>query len=109
MINFGYSLTSSSRISLDDIDQSRLKKIIRIEPDFVKCIACGSCAASCTAANFTKVNLRMVILLLNRGLEPEAISLIEGCMLCGKCTLVCPRGINTRNLIRNILKIYKET
>lgn len=108
MIDFGYSLTASSRLSLDNIDQKKLKKIIGAEPDFLKCMACGSCAASCSAGNFTKVNLRMVILLLNRGLEKEAVSLIEGCMLCGKCTLVCPRGINTRNLIGNILKIYKE-
>jgi heterodisulfide reductase subunit C len=24
------------------------------------------------------------------------------CMLCGKCQLVCPRGVNLRNLILSI-------
>jgi len=27
---------------------------------------------------------------------------IEKCMLCGKCQLVCPRGVNLRNLILSI-------
>jgi len=108
MVDFGYSLSPSSRINLDNFDQGRLTILSKIEPDLIKCIACGSCAASCSAANFTKINLRKVILLLHRGLDNEAVSLIEGCMLCGKCTLVCPRGINTRNLIRSILKTYKE-
>jgi heterodisulfide reductase subunit C len=108
MIDFGYSLSPSSLIDLDNFDKKKFLKISKIEPDFIKCMACGSCASSCTAANFSKVNLRSVILLLQRGLDNEAVALMEGCMLCGKCTLVCPRGINTRNLIRSILKIYKE-
>ena len=28
-------------------------------------------------------------------------------MLCGRCLLVCPRGINTRHLILSIGKVYK--
>lgn len=108
MTDFGYSLSPSSLIDLDVYDKIRVNKISKIEPDFIKCMSCGSCAASCSAANFSKINLRRVILLLQRGLDNEAVSLMESCMLCGKCTLVCPRGINTRNLIRSILKIYKE-
>ena len=34
--------------------------------------------------------------------------LLKCCMLCGKCSMVCPRGINTRHLILSICKIYKE-
>ncbi|MFA6334318.1 MAG: 4Fe-4S dicluster domain-containing protein [Bacteroidales bacterium] len=108
MVDFGYTLSPSSRINLDNFDQSKLIKLARTEPNLIKCMACGSCAASCSAANYTKVNLRRAILLLHRGLDTEAVSLLEGCMLCGKCTLVCPRGINTRNIIRSIFKIYKE-
>jgi heterodisulfide reductase subunit C len=108
MIDFGYTLTPSSRIDLDKIDKTNLKALFEAEPDMYKCIACGSCAASCSAGNFSQANLRKVLLLLERGMEDQALSLIEGCMLCGKCTLVCPRGINTRNIIRNILKVYKE-
>jgi Fe-S oxidoreductase len=31
---------------------------------------------------------------------------LKSCMLCGKCYIVCPRGINTRHLILSICKIY---
>jgi succinate dehydrogenase/fumarate reductase-like Fe-S protein len=24
---------------------------------------------------------------------------VKRCMLCGKCLLVCPRGVNTRNVV----------
>jgi heterodisulfide reductase subunit C len=108
MNNFGYSLSPSSSIDLDKIDREKLRKLIELEPGFLKCISCGSCCASCSAGAFTSVSLRKSILLIENGLYKDAVSLLKGCMLCGKCTIVCPRGINTRNLIRNILKIYGE-
>ena len=33
--------------------------------------------------------------------------MLRHCMLCGKCLLVCPRGINTRHLILSIGKVYQ--
>ena len=36
----------------------------------------------------------------------KALDLLKSCQLCGKCTMVCPRGINTRHLILSIAKIY---
>ena len=29
---------------------------------------------------------------------------LSKCMLCGKCRLVCPRGINTREIVLTIKK-----
>ena len=37
-------------------------------------------------------------------LEPDVSKCIA---FCGKCLLVCPRGINTRHLILSIGKVYK--
>lgn len=108
MIDFGYSLTPSSAIELDKMDRTRFEILIRREPDVLKCMACGSCAASCTAGAFTKMNLREGILLLSRGEEKAALKQFSSCMLCGKCQMVCPRRINTRNLILSILKTYKQ-
>ncbi len=107
MINFGYSLTPSSVINLDEANKDRFEILARREPDVLKCMACGSCAASCTAGNFTTMNLRKGILLLSRGEEKSALPQFRSCMLCGKCQMVCPRGINTRNVILSILKTYK--
>ena len=30
---------------------------------------------------------------------------LKRCMLCGKCLLVCPRGVNTRSLIINMRRL----
>lgn len=106
MINFGYAISPSSVEDIDKMDPTLFNKLIESEPDVKKCMACGSCAASCTAGHFTTMNLRRVILLLSRGLDQEALPQLTSCMLCGKCLLVCPRGINTRHLILSICKTY---
>lgn len=105
---FGFKISPSSAIDLDKVDLSRFNELCRMEPDARKCISCGSCSATCTAAPFSGMSLRKVILNLQRGKENEALKLMKNCMLCGKCTMVCPRGINTRHLILSIWQIYKE-
>ena len=42
------------------------------------------------------------------GKGKEAVAMMKNCMLCGKCSMVCPRGINTRHLILSICRIYEE-
>ena len=59
-------------------------------------------------SGFSGMSIRKVILNLQRGREKEAVAMMRNCMLCGKCTMVCPRGINTRHLILSICRIYKE-
>lgn len=108
MIDFGYSISPSSAINLDRFDRTRFERLSAEEPDVLKCMACGSCAASCPTSGHSDMNLRKVILMLNRGREEEALSMISHCMLCGKCILVCPRGINTRHLILSVTKIYRK-
>lgn len=54
------------------------------------------------------MSIRKVLLNLQRGKEEEAFRLMSNCMLCGKCTMVCPRGINTRRIVLTISRIYKK-
>ncbi|OFX80372.1 MAG: hypothetical protein A2X17_00275 [Bacteroidetes bacterium GWF2_41_61] len=108
MVDFGFKLSSSNRIDLDSCDSDLFLKLKAESGTIKQCIACGSCASSCSAANFTGVNFRKTILLIERGKNEEAKELIKGCMLCGKCTLVCPRGINTREIILSINQYYKK-
>lgn len=103
---FGYGLTPSATLDLSRVSLEKFEQLCRLEPDVRKCMACGSCAASCTAGRYTIVNLRRILLYLQRGREKEAVAQIRHCMLCGKCLLVCPRGINTRNLILAIGRTY---
>ena len=107
MIDFGYGLTPSATLKIENVENPRFAALHAREPDVAKCIACGSCTASCSAGCFTEMNLRRVILSLQRGREKETLPMLRHCMLCGKCLLVCPRGINTRHLILSIGKVYE--
>ena len=105
---FGFKISPSSAINLDKIDRSRFDKLCSIEPDAVRCMACGSCSATCPAAEFSGMSVRKALHCLQRGKEEEAFRMMSNCMLCGKCTMVCPRGINTRHLILSICRIYDK-
>ena len=128
-------MSKSSAVRLDETDLSLYKKLESIEPGVRICMACGSCTSTCTAGPWSGMSVRKVILELQRipakrldlrretppgpiklGKRVPEESLSEGqiakmlsaCMLCGKCTMVCPRGINTRHLILSLCRIYKE-
>ncbi|MBR6345772.1 MAG: 4Fe-4S dicluster domain-containing protein [Bacteroidales bacterium] len=108
MIPFGFSLSPSSVTDLDKVDTRRYRELLRLEPGAATCIGCGSCSATCTSSAWTGMSVRKVILGLQRGRDVEVDAMLRGCMLCGKCTMVCPRGINTRNLILAAMRISKE-
>ena len=107
-MDFGFGLNPSSAIELDKQDISLYGKLCRIEPTASTCMACGSCSATCTAAPWSGMSVRKVILGLQRGRDEEVDRMLSACMLCGKCTMVCPRGINTRHLILTLCRIDKN-
>lgn len=104
MMDFGFRLSKSATLDLDKADTSRYERLCGEEPDARICMGCGSCSATCTAGPFSGMSLRKVILGLQRGQDVRPM--LTGCMLCGKCTMVCPRGINTRRLILTLCRIY---
>lgn len=99
MDKFGFTISKGRQINYDSNDRRVADFIIDNEPSFRLCIACGGCAASCTAGNFTRFSLRELNILINRGENDLPRDDFKKCMLCGKCTLVCPRGVNTRNVV----------
>lgn len=107
MNDFGFTLSKSSRIDLDKADNPKFRELVKTEPDVLKCMACGSCAATCTAGQYSRMNFRRLILMLSRGVDEEVLRELDSCLLCGKCLLVCPRGINTRHALISVRKIYK--
>ncbi len=107
MVDFGFGIAPSSAIWMDKVDRSKFEALCALEPDARRCMSCGSCTASCSASRHGGMSLRKVILYLQRGMDAQALEMVSSCMLCGKCLLVCPRGINTRNLLLSIQKIYK--
>lgn len=107
-LDFGFRLSPSSAIDLDKADLTRFRELAKEEPDVLKCISCGSCSGTCTAAKYHDIGLRRIIISLSRGMDSQAIKMLEHCMLCGKCSMVCPRGLNTRRIILTASRIYKS-
>ncbi|MCL2167809.1 MAG: 4Fe-4S dicluster domain-containing protein [Lentimicrobiaceae bacterium] len=107
MIDFGFQINQGRTINLD-IDRAPFKQLEKTVGSFKRCIRCGTCTATCSAAQFTDFNIRKIHTKFSAGMYEELAENIKPCMLCGKCTLVCPRGINLRSLIINIRKILKE-
>ena len=59
-------------------------------------------------ANFTGFSLRELNILIKRGENELVRNALKKCMLCGKCTLVCPRGVNTRNIVVLAKKAFQK-
>lgn len=105
MQNWGYNINKDNQIDFDKNDRSVMNRLSALEPTYNICISCGSCAGTCTAAEFTTLSLRKINVLVSRGEIKGLRAELSRCMLCGKCTLICPRGVNTRNVILNLLKL----
>jgi heterodisulfide reductase subunit C len=106
MEKFGYTISKIRQIDYDSNDKRIAEYILKKEPSFSLCIECGCCSATCTAGNFTRFSLREFNILIKRGEQDEVRHNIRKCMLCGKCTLVCPRGVNTRNVITLVKQAF---
>lgn len=109
MEKFGFSILKERHIDYDANDKSIAEFITENEPSFRLCIECGCCAATCTTGAFTRFSLRELQIFLKRGENEYVRDNINKCMLCGKCTLVCPRGVNTRNVITLAKKAFQNT
>lgn len=110
MPNFGYTINSDRQIDYDRNDLRLAKYITMHEPSFKVCFACGTCSATCSAGLFTDFSLREMIGNIKRGEIKKVKTEAEKCMLCGKCQLACPRGVNTRNIILSIqraIEVYQ--
>jgi heterodisulfide reductase subunit C len=99
MTHFGYTISPDRQIDYDSNDRRIARYLAEHEPSFMVCIACGTCTATCSAALFTTFSLRELIGNIKRGEVRNIKTEAEKCMLCGKCQLACPRGVNTRNVI----------
>ena len=104
MLDFGYTINKDRQIDYDNTDKRIAKYVLKQEPSFNICISCGTCTATCSAGNYTEFNFCKLMLLVKRGITSDVSEEIKKCMLCGKCLIACPRGVNTRNIIRNINK-----
>ncbi len=87
---------------------SKYAQLLEIVPSYKRCIGCGGCTASCSARQFTDFNIRKTHYYFRRGQYDKLEQELRKCMLCGKCILVCPRGVNLRSLIINMRQIISN-
>lgn len=108
-MNFwGYNISESRSIQYDKNDKRMAETIAREVPSSKLCIGCGGCTAGCTTGNLTDFNIRKIQMLMKRGEDKEAREQLSKCMLCGKCMLVCPRGVETRKMILAMINYMKN-
>jgi len=109
MEKFGFAILKERHIDYDANDKSIAEYIADHEPTFRLCIECGCCSATCTTGTFTRFSLRELQIFLKRGENEYVRENISKCMLCGKCILVCPRGVNTRNVVTLAKEAFQKT
>lgn len=105
---FGFSINPSRLIDYDTSDRKVREYITLREPSFSLCFACGGCTATCTAGQHASFNLRRMNTYIRRGEIEPIREEVTRCMLCGKCLLVCPRGVNTRNVVSVAAEAIKK-
>ena len=108
MNKFGFTISKDQQIDYDSLSRDLARYIQKAEPSISRCMSCGSCAGTCSASRFTLFSFRKLVINVLRGDDRQIISEIQKCMLCGKCMLVCPRGVNTRNVIYQLRKALNE-
>lgn len=105
MKKFGFTISTGRSINLDETNFEKVDKLLELVPSYKWCIGCGGCTATCSAGSFSDFNIRRIHTAFFRGQYAELDKKLQQCMLCGKCLLVCPRGVNTRALIVNMRRI----
>jgi len=108
MKKFGFTISEGRSINYDEVNPDKAQRLLEIVPSYKLCIGCGGCSAACSAAGFTDFNIRRIHTAFNRAQYDGLDKQLQRCMLCGKCLLVCPRGVNTRALIINMRRLLNE-
>jgi heterodisulfide reductase subunit C len=108
MSKFGFTLLKDQQIDYDNLSRDLARHIQTVEPSINRCMSCGTCSGTCSASRFTQFSFRKLVVNVLRGDDQQIVTEIKKCMLCGKCMLVCPRGVNTRNVIYQLRKVLNE-
>ncbi len=71
------------------------------------CIQCGTCTASCPAADAMDITPRQMWRMVNLGLKDEVLhsKTMWLCSVCYQCTVRCPRGIPLTETIAKLKQL----
>jgi heterodisulfide reductase subunit C len=108
MSEWGFKPTKSNQSDPVLLDFGLIEAIGRCEPSVYWCIGCGTCSATCIAAQFNNFNPRKIFQSVRSGRVENLETEISKCLMCGKCLLECPRNVNTRNILSNLKQIIGQ-
>jgi heterodisulfide reductase subunit C len=106
MTEFGFSIHEDLMID-HDRPSPAYEELLEKVPSISMCISCGSCSGTCVSSYQSGSGFRKLIMLLRNGMYDKLTNALANCQFCGKCSLVCPRGINTRKAILEMKKYFK--
>ncbi len=106
MANFGFGIQDDLMIDHDRLSPA-YEAVLEEVPSIAACISCGSCSGTCVAFFQSGAGFRKLVMLLKNGSYDQLQQALDYCQFCGKCSLVCPRGINTRRAILEMRKQFK--
>lgn len=107
MTDFGFGIQDDLMIDHDNLSLF-YEKVLEEVPSVAACISCGSCSGTCVSAFHSGAGFRKLVMLLKHGCYDQLQQALDHCQFCGKCSLVCPRGINTRRAILEMRKQFKK-
>lgn len=100
---FGFAPMKKNSVNIYSSDKKKWTSITAISPEFKACLSCGACTAACPINHKgTKLSIRHTIIELNRGID--ITSEIQECQMCNRCSLVCPKGLNTRRIFFELIR-----
>lgn len=100
-------LNNGRVVDFDKNDMTVAAELNRRVETLNTCIACGLCTSTCSGGAFSDFNIRKLQTLVRRGVYFEATLEAQKCMMCGKCVIVCPRGINLRKVVLQIRALIR--
>ncbi|MBP5364654.1 MAG: 4Fe-4S dicluster domain-containing protein [Bacteroidales bacterium] len=107
MKQFGYTTLTKKSVNIYETDTSLWKELSAANPEFKGCLSCGACTAACPINNSgTTLNNRRTIIELNRGMAITSDA--ANCQMCNRCSLVCPKGLNTRRIFFELIRKRTE-
>jgi Fe-S oxidoreductase len=69
------------------------------------CIQCGVCTGACPLASFGSQNPRKIMAMIREGLKLAILEVLDRCLLCGQCQMLCPRGIQHKEVLLKLREL----
>ena len=93
-------------------DEQFKQEVLRLAgAEFLTCIQCGTCSASCPTAHLMNPSIRRLIKLCLEGKREEALhnETLWLCTSCLLCTVRCPRGIRPKAVVSALKEIAERS